>query len=153
MNYRNITVAGSGVLGSQIAYQTAYKGFHVNVYDVSDAVLVQARERLTKLKETYKEDLGVPQLAVDEALSRVSFFSDLAQAVANADLVIEAIPEVAHIKTDFYKRLGKVAPEKRSSRQTHRRCSPVSLPRQPAAPPSSWHFILQTAYGKTILRK
>ena len=112
MNYRNIAVACSGVLGSQIAYQTAYKGFHVNVYDVSDAVLVQARERLTKLKETYKEDLGVPQPAVDEALGRISFFSDLAQAVANADLVIEAIPEVAHIKTDFYERLGKVAPEK-----------------------------------------
>jgi hypothetical protein len=27
MNYKNITVAGSGVLGSQIAYQTAFKGF------------------------------------------------------------------------------------------------------------------------------
>ena len=35
MNYKNITVSGTGVLGSQIAYQTAYKGFHVNVYDVS----------------------------------------------------------------------------------------------------------------------
>lgn len=33
MNYKNITVAGSGVLGSQIAYQTSYKGFQVNVYD------------------------------------------------------------------------------------------------------------------------
>ncbi|RCX17691.1 hypothetical protein DFP94_10850 [Fontibacillus phaseoli] len=29
MNYKNIKVAGSGVLGSQVAYQTAYKGFHV----------------------------------------------------------------------------------------------------------------------------
>jgi 3-hydroxyacyl-CoA dehydrogenase len=27
MNHKNITVAGSGVLGSQIAFQTAYKGF------------------------------------------------------------------------------------------------------------------------------
>ncbi|HAQ06980.1 MAG TPA: 3-hydroxyacyl-CoA dehydrogenase, partial [Bacillus bacterium] len=36
MNYKNITVAGSGVLGSQIAYQTAFKGFNVSVYDISD---------------------------------------------------------------------------------------------------------------------
>jgi 3-hydroxyacyl-CoA dehydrogenase len=91
MNYKNITVAGSGVLGSQIAFQTAYKGFYVNVYDVSEEVLRHARERLTKLKENYKEDLGATQHAVDEALKHISFYTDLAQAVADADLVIEAI--------------------------------------------------------------
>jgi len=112
MNYKNITVAGTGVLGSQIAYQTAYKGFHVNVYDVSEEVLRHARERLAKLTETYKEDLGATQHAVAEALNRISSYTNLAQAVADADLVIEAIPEVVQIKTDFYKELGKVAPEK-----------------------------------------
>jgi 3-hydroxyacyl-CoA dehydrogenase len=112
MNYTHITVAGSGVLGSQIAYQTAYKGFHVSVYDISEEALVQARERLARLNGYYKEELGVTQQTVDEASDRISFFSDLAQAVASADLVIEAIPEVTHIKTDFYRRLGKVAPEK-----------------------------------------
>ena len=55
MNYKNITVAGTGVLGSQIAYQTAYKGFHVNVYDVSEEVLRHARERLTNLRKTTKK--------------------------------------------------------------------------------------------------
>ena len=112
MNFRNVTVAGTGVLGSQIAYQTAYKGLLVRVYDISDDVLAHARERLIKLKENYREDLGATQQAVDAAFNRISFFSDLAQAVENADLVIEAIPEVARIKTDFYKHLGKVAPEK-----------------------------------------
>lgn len=42
----------------------------------------------------------------------ISFHSDLSAAVAKADLVIEAIPEVVQIKTDFYTELGKVAPEK-----------------------------------------
>ena len=112
MNYKNITVAGIGVLGSQIAFQTTYKGFHVDVYDISDQVLGQAKERLTKLKDNYKEDLRATQQTVDEAFSRISFYADLAQAVADADLVIEAIPEVAKIKTDFYTQLGKVAPEK-----------------------------------------
>ena len=35
MNYKHITVAVSGVLGSQIAYQTAYKDFGVDVYDIA----------------------------------------------------------------------------------------------------------------------
>ena len=112
MNYKNITVAGSGVLGVQIAFQTVYKGFHVNVYDISENVLRHARERLTSLKENYNEDVGATQLAVDDAFRHISYFTYLAQAVAQADLVIEAIPEVAHIKADFYKALGKVAPKK-----------------------------------------
>lgn len=112
MDYKNITVAGSGVLGSQIAFQTAYKCFHVNVYDISNEVLGHAKERLTKLKENYKQDLNATQQAVDDAFDRISFYADLAHGVADADLVIEAIPEVVKIKTDFYTQLGKVAPEK-----------------------------------------
>jgi 3-hydroxybutyryl-CoA dehydrogenase len=112
MDYKNITVAGSGVLGSQIAYQTAYKGFRVNLYDVSAEAFSHAKERLIKLKENYKKDLGATQQAVDGAFDRLSFYTDLAQAVTDADLVIEAIPEVARIKTAFYQELGKVAPEK-----------------------------------------
>jgi len=44
MNYKNITVAGSGVLGSQIAYQTAFKGYQVSVYDINDDALKLAKE-------------------------------------------------------------------------------------------------------------
>jgi NADPH-dependent 2,4-dienoyl-CoA reductase/sulfur reductase-like enzyme len=153
MNYKQITVAGSGVLGSQIAYQTAYKGFHVNVYDVSEEVLAHARERLTKLKENYKEDLGATQQAVDEALNRVTFYTDLAQSVADADLLIEAIPEVPNIKAVSIKNSGKWRRRRRSSRQTHLPCCPVSLPKQLAAPISFWHFIFPTVSGKTILPK
>lgn len=112
MNYKNITVAGSGVLGSQIAYQIAFKGFNVNVYDINDEVLGKAKDRITDLKQRYQEDLKATEEEVNSAFNRISFYSDLAKATAEADLVIEAIPEVVQIKTDFYKELGKVAPEK-----------------------------------------
>ncbi|PKR84684.1 3-hydroxyacyl-CoA dehydrogenase [Heyndrickxia camelliae] len=112
MDYKNITVAGSGVLGSQIAFQIAFKGFNVNVYDINDEVLDRAKERMTKLKQRYQEDLGATQEEVDAAYKRISFFSDLAEATADADLIIEAIPEVVQIKSNFYKELAKIAPEK-----------------------------------------
>lgn len=110
MTYNNITVAGSGVLGSQIAYQIAFKGFHVTVYDINNEALDRAKDRITTLKSRYQEDLGASDADVQAAYDRISFKSDLAQAAANADLVIEAIPEVVQIKTDFYKQLGEVAP-------------------------------------------
>lgn len=110
MDYKNITVAGSGVLGSQIAFQTAFKGFEVTVYDLNDEALEKAKNRITKLKENYKADLGASDAEVDAAYARMAFRTDFTQAVAEADLVIEAIPEVAAIKTEFYQELGKVAP-------------------------------------------
>ncbi|MGD6844950.1 3-hydroxyacyl-CoA dehydrogenase [Bacillus infantis] len=112
MNYKNVTVAGSGVLGSQIAFQTAFKGFNVSVYDINDEALDRAKDRIGKLKPRYQEDLGASEEEVNSAYERISFHSDLAAAVADADLVIEAVPEVVQIKIDFYTKLGAAAPEK-----------------------------------------
>lgn len=112
MNFKHITVAGSGVLGSQIAYQTAFKGFQVSVYDINDQALERAKERIAELMPHYRQDLGATREETDQALGRISFYSDLAQAVAEADLVIEAVPEVVSIKTEFYTKLGQVAPAK-----------------------------------------
>ncbi|WP_075979979.1 3-hydroxyacyl-CoA dehydrogenase [Bacillus massilinigeriensis] len=112
MDFKNITVAGSGVLGSQIAFQCAFKGFDVTVYDINDEALDLAKERIEKLKPRYQADLGATEEEVHSAYHRLSFNSVLSEAVAKADLVIESIPEVVNIKTEFYQRLSKVAPEK-----------------------------------------
>ncbi|WP_413301085.1 3-hydroxyacyl-CoA dehydrogenase [Bacillus sp. 1P10SD] len=112
MNYKNITVAGSGVLGSQIAYQTAFKGFNVSIYDINNDALARAKERIINLKIRYQKDLGATVEEVNAAYDRITFICDLSEAVAEADLVIEAIPEIVQIKTDFYKKLCEVAPDK-----------------------------------------
>ncbi|MDE7504485.1 3-hydroxyacyl-CoA dehydrogenase NAD-binding domain-containing protein, partial [Streptococcus agalactiae] len=44
--------------------------------------------------------------------NQITFSKNLDQAVSNADLVIEAVPETVSIKEDFYKQLAKVAPSK-----------------------------------------
>ncbi|MDN7242769.1 3-hydroxyacyl-CoA dehydrogenase [Planococcus sp. N028] len=111
MNYKNITIAGSGVLGSQIAYQTAFKGFDVTVYDINEEAIARSQQRIAKLKENYKRDLKASQEEVDAAYNRMLFKMNLTEAVTDADLVIEAIPEVVDIKMSFYKELGALAPE------------------------------------------
>jgi 3-hydroxyacyl-CoA dehydrogenase len=112
MDYKNITVAGSGVLGSQIAFQTAFKGFEVAVYDINEEAIGKSKERMMKLKENYKNDLKATDADVNSAYDRLTFHTDLSEAVAQADLMIEAIPEVVKIKTEFYQKLSEVAPEK-----------------------------------------
>ncbi len=43
MSIKNVTVAGSGVLGSQIAFQTAFRGYNVTIYDINDEVISKAK--------------------------------------------------------------------------------------------------------------
>lgn len=112
MNLKNITVAGSGVLGSQIAFQTAYNGFNVNVYDINDEAIDKAKERFSAFKEIYKRDMNATDQQIEDAYSRIAYYTDLQEAVKEADLVIEAVPETTEIKTAFYEKLASVAPEK-----------------------------------------
>lgn len=111
MSFKNITVAGSGVLGSQIAFQTAFHGYNVSVYDINDAALEKAKERLRILKDTYANYFKDEEKAA-AALERFTFSSSLKEAVKDADLVIEAIPELEEIKINFYKELATFAPGK-----------------------------------------
>ncbi|TFW00324.1 3-hydroxyacyl-CoA dehydrogenase [Orlajensenia leifsoniae] len=107
-----ITVLGTGVLGSQIAYQTAFHGFDVVAYDISTEVLEQAQARFAGLAATYtKEVAGAADGKADAALARIRLSADLADAVTDADLVIEAIPENLALKRDMYTKLAALAPE------------------------------------------
>ncbi|MCT4014111.1 3-hydroxyacyl-CoA dehydrogenase [Elizabethkingia anophelis] len=112
MNFKNITVAGSGVLGYQIAFQTAFHGFHVTVYDINDEVLEKAKTKFSILSEAYKTDLGATPEQLDAAFKNLKYTADLAEAAKDADLLIEAVPESPEIKIDFYEKLRSVAPEK-----------------------------------------
>ncbi len=49
MTIKNVTVAGSGVLGAQIALQAAYHGFNVTVYDINDAALDKAKTTFERI--------------------------------------------------------------------------------------------------------
>lgn len=112
MGFKNITIAGSGVLGYQIAFQTAFHGYHVTVYDINDDVLKKAAAKFDILAQAFEKDLHASKEQLASTFDRLSYSSDLAAAVAKADLLIEAVPENPAIKIGFYQELAKVAPEK-----------------------------------------
>lgn len=111
MTIQNVTIAGSGVLGSQIAFQTAFHGFNVTIYDLNEDVLAKAKERLAELVTVYGAYFQDEERA-QKAFQSLQYSADLAEAVNDADLLIEAIPEVVEIKKSFYTALAEVAPQK-----------------------------------------
>ena len=110
---QNLTVLGTGVLGSQIIFQAAYSGKDVVAYDLSDEILAKLPARWEYLKPLYLRDLpdATPE-KLDAAVARIRASSDLADAVKDADLIIEAVPERLDIKQDTWRRVSEVAPEK-----------------------------------------
>jgi 3-hydroxybutyryl-CoA dehydrogenase len=106
-------VLGTGVLGSQIIFQTAYSGKDVVAYDISDEILSKLPARWEQLKPLYLRDLpdATPE-RLDAAVARIRATSDLADAVSNADIVIEAVPERLDIKRDTWQKVSASAPEK-----------------------------------------
>ena len=101
-----LTVLGAGVLGGQIAWHSAYMGKDVVVYDLFDEALGRCRVAPEQYAEIYRADLGASDEQLSQARQRLRYSTDLADAVALADLVIEAVPEIPEVKTEVYRRLA-----------------------------------------------
>ena len=112
INIKNVTIAGAGVLGSQIAWQTAFSGFNVTVYDAFEKGLESGKMFHKQFAELFKSTRGASQDEIDKTLARLSYSTILTEAVKDADLISESVPENLDIKKSFYRELSKVAPEK-----------------------------------------
>lgn len=110
---KTLTVLGTGVLGSQIAFQAAFHGFAVTAYDVDEDALAKARDRFTRLAGIYRAQVaGASEGKTEAALANLRLTADLGDAVVDADLVIEAVPELLELKRDAYRKLAELAPAK-----------------------------------------
>ena len=116
MTIKNVTVIGAGVLGSQVAFQVAFHGYDVTIYDINDEAVAAGKAKSHKLVGIYGEYFNKVEQA-EQSLNRLSLTSDLTAAVADADLMIESVLKLKEINIDFYKEVAKVAPEKQYLRQ------------------------------------
>jgi len=112
MKINNVTIIGAGVLGSQIAWQTAFSGFNVTVYDAFEEGLEASKEFHKKFAGIFINQRGASQNEVDETMGRLTYTNDLAESVKDADIISESIPENIDVKKTFYKKLAKLAPQK-----------------------------------------
>ncbi len=109
MDLKNITVLGSGVMGHGIAQVSATAGYNVVLRDIEQGFLDKAMEKirwsLDKLvsKEKISKDEG------DAIFSRIKPVVDLKDAVKDAQLVIEVVPEIMDLKKKVYAELDKAA--------------------------------------------
>jgi 3-hydroxybutyryl-CoA dehydrogenase len=107
-----IGVIGAGVMGSGIAQCTATAGIETWCYDVAPEALKRARERVSSGRYGLQRGVERGKLAqadADAALARLHF-SDHFEEAANADIVIECVPERLDLKIKTFRALDRSAP-------------------------------------------
>lgn len=136
MEIKNVTIAGGGVLGAQIAYATAFHGFNVTIWGRSEGSIDRVKPRIEYLYNTYQKELDISESYIGaenpnyprsffadkseityarinelkvknkETFENIKYTSDLEEAVKDADLVIEAIAEIIDEKKSFYESMA-----------------------------------------------
>lgn len=129
---KKVVIIGGGVLGSQIAFQSAYCGFDVTIWLRSEGSIQRTKEKLTMVKQEYidainlmnteegksfnnwcrgiadADDFNVDKCleTVEKAFISVNLELNLETAIRDADLIIESMAEDFDAKKDFYKMMA-----------------------------------------------
>ncbi len=138
MSFKNIVVVGGGVLGTQIAFQSAFCGFNTSIWLRSEGSIGRCKPKLEQFKNEYLKAVelmdtdagkapenwcrGISDYdsfnkqelieKIEKAFSSIHLELDMSKAVSDADLVIESMAENKDDKKAFYKKLAPLLPEK-----------------------------------------
>jgi 3-hydroxybutyryl-CoA dehydrogenase len=110
MSFTRITTAGAGTMGSQVAWQMAFHGKHVTVYDATVAGLEKGKAFHREHAQHFIMQRGATQGEIRDTFGRLVYTTDLAAAVRDTDLISESVPEVLSIKEAFWRAASARAP-------------------------------------------
>jgi 3-hydroxybutyryl-CoA dehydrogenase len=107
---RSIAVIGAGIMGAGIAHAAAVAGYRTVLEDLLPSSLDRARRGIAAVL-----DDGVQRGKLDDqerqaALARLALAGSIEEAVRDADLVIEAVPEDIESKIEIFTTVDKMAP-------------------------------------------
>lgn len=108
---KNITVIGAGTMGNGIAHVFAMKGFKVILADISEDALIRAMATVSKNLGRMVAKEKITEEIKNETLSNIVTARAIDEAVANADLVIEAATENIDLKLKIFQTIDENAPE------------------------------------------
>lgn len=111
MSIRTIAVLGAGLMGRGIAYVSALGGYRTLLQDTSETQLQKAADDIGAILE---KGVATGKVADADALAarkKLETVRALDKAAAEADLVIEAVPERIDLKIELFAELDRIAPK------------------------------------------
>jgi 3-hydroxybutyryl-CoA dehydrogenase len=105
-----VAVIGAGTMGNGIAQTYAANGHTVTMVDMSQEGLDRGMATIRKSLDRFVKKEKITQELSDEIMGRVAGSTDLATAVADVDMVVEAVFEKEEVKKSVFVELDKHAP-------------------------------------------
>ncbi len=105
-----LAVAGAGLMGSGIAQVAAQAGWDVTLRDLTEAALAGGRDAIRGSLARFVQKGTISGADAEAAMNRISWTTDL-EAVAGADIVVEAVFERLEVKQEVFRALDKLCKE------------------------------------------
>ncbi|MFX1379517.1 MAG: 3-hydroxyacyl-CoA dehydrogenase family protein [Promethearchaeota archaeon] len=97
-----VSVIGAGFTGKQIAATTALYNYKINIFDINLEILEEAKKYINGVLKRNKKP---------ELINNVHYYNKIEDAVKEANLVIEAIPENIQLKKKIFSQIEQSAPK------------------------------------------
>lgn len=104
---KNVFVLGAGAMGNGIAQVTAEAGYNVKMMDVKEEFLKKAMDTIVKSLDRKIKKGDIKESDKTTILARIKTTTKIDDA-SDADLVIEAVPEILDLKIKMFKELDRV---------------------------------------------
>jgi len=110
MEIRCVAVIGAGTMGAGIAQICAQSGWKTNLFDAFPEGLERGMERIDAFWDKgISRGKTTPEQKVQWS-ANLHAVADMAEAVGQADLIIEAVPEIPELKHSIFTELDRLAP-------------------------------------------
>ena len=103
-----LAVVGAGLMGSGIAQVSAAAGWQVSLRDVTPEALDRGRQAIEKSLGRFVDKDTISAEDRDGTLDRITTTTELDEAVADADLVVEAVFEEVGLKREIFSELDRL---------------------------------------------
>jgi len=111
MEINKIAVIGAGAMGSGIAYWSSFNGFNVSVTEQNDELLKRGMQKIKDNVITGVNKGKITPKQAEEIMAKIKGTVNLAEAVKDADIVIEAVFENMDLKKEVFRKLDASAPK------------------------------------------
>lgn len=112
METKKVSVLGAGLMGHGIAQVSAQVAkFEVTIRDVKQEFLDKGMGMIQNSLQKFAQKQLISEQDMNDALGRIHPTLDMKEAVENADLIIEAVPEIPQIKKTVLSEADKFAKE------------------------------------------
>jgi 5-formyl-3-hydroxy-2-methylpyridine 4-carboxylic acid 5-dehydrogenase len=108
-NINKVAVVGAGTMGPGMAATFARHGYDTTLSDISAEQLEKAKGTIDFVFKTLLGGGFVTEAEVEAARGRLTLTDDQASAVADADYVVETVPERLEIKRAVFQQLSEQA--------------------------------------------